>query len=187
MPDTNRAFFYFINLAEFVLWTNLYTDTAYTPSADVLEIFLHIAGTFFGVKIPFPIRGGQGAENSPCRASRLTTMAISAPIFDDGKLICKGHVRDDGGKAHFTAIFFREEKTAFPDKTKTRKHRRGLMRDYTAVGVVFAQTLTGGNGQGGKACLFNFTRKAESDLVKQRICRAVVLKIDERGGAVDGF
>ena len=118
MPDTNRAFFYFINLAEFVLWTNLYTDTAYATTADILEIFFHISGTFFGVKISLPIRGGQGAEDSPCRASRLTCMAISTSIFDDGKLICKGHVRDDGGKAYFTAIFFREEKTAFPNEAE---------------------------------------------------------------------
>ena len=118
MPDKNRAFFYFMGLAEFILWANLHANTAHAPSTDVLEILFHIAGAFFGVKIPFSIRGGQGAEDGACRTSHLTNMAISAPVFDDGKLICKGHVRDDGGKAHFTAIFFREEKTAFPNKAK---------------------------------------------------------------------
>ena len=166
MPDANRAFFYFLNLAEFVLWTNLYTDTAHAPSTDVLEIFLHIAGAFFGVKIPFPIRGGQGAEDGASRASRLTSMAIPTPVFDDGKLICKGHVRDDGGKAYFTAVFFGEEKTAFSDKTKTRKHRRGLMGDYTIIGVIFPQALAGGNGQRRVSQPLYFPRQAKSNVIE---------------------
>ena len=104
--------------AEFVLRANFYTDTAYTSAPDVLEMFLHVTGTFFGVKVAFSVRHRGRTEDCAGRASRLASVAITAPVFDDGQLICKGHVRDDGGKTHFAAVFFGEEKSAFSDKAK---------------------------------------------------------------------
>ncbi len=160
------GFFDGVFLSKFIFRANLYTDAAYTSAPDILEIVLHITGAFFGVKIPFSVRCRGRSKDCACRASRLAGVAIFAPVFDDGKLICEGHVCDHGRKTHFTAIFFGEEKSAFSDKTKPRKYRRRLVRKNAAVGVIFPQTLAGGNGQGGKAYLFNFTRKAEGDLVE---------------------
>jgi hypothetical protein len=76
-----------ILLAKFVFGANFYTDAAYAAPANVLEIFLHVSGAFFGVKITFAIRGRGRAEDCACGTSRLTSMTISAAIFDDGELI----------------------------------------------------------------------------------------------------
>ena len=51
------------------------------------------------------------------------------------------------------------------------------MRDYAAIGVVFAQALAGGDGESGEARFFYCPRKAESYAIEQSVCRAVMLKI----------
>ena len=118
LGELAKRFFRCMDLAEFVFGTHFYTDTAHTSAPDVLEMILHITGTFFGVKIAFSVRCRGRTEDCTSRASCLTGVAIPTPVFDDRKFICKGHVRDDGRKAHFAAVFFGQEKSAFSDKTK---------------------------------------------------------------------
>ena len=92
---------------QFVFGTDFDADTADAPSADVLEMLFHVLGALFRVEVARAVRRGRRPVNGAGRAGLLTDLAISAPVFDQGQFAFEGQVREDGGKADFTAVFRR--------------------------------------------------------------------------------
>ena len=107
-------------LKQFIFRANFNANAANAASTYVLEVVLHILGAFFRVEISLPVRRRFFTENRASGASSLTNHALAASVFDDGKFRLQGCVRQNGGKAYFTAVVDREEKPAFPHEPKPR-------------------------------------------------------------------
>ena len=164
-------------LAKIVLGAYFDTYAANTAPADVLEMFLHVLGAFFGVVVALSVRGRLFAEDCPCRAGLHTRFAFSATVFNHGAGGQGGHIRQDGGKTDFTAVLLRQEKTAFAYEAEPRKYRRRLVRKYPCVGIVLAKALACRNRERRVAVRFQKVGNAEGNLVKESVCRSIVLKI----------
>ena len=105
-------------LAKIVLGANFDANAADTPSADVLEMLLHVLGTLFGVVVALSVGGRLFPENRACRTSLHTRFTFPATVFNHGTAGRDGHIRQDGGKTNFAAVAFGQEKTALADESK---------------------------------------------------------------------
>jgi hypothetical protein len=81
------AFFVGKDRLKLVFGTNAHTDSAYAPSADILEMLFHIFGAFFRIEIALAVCGGQFPKDCACRASVLAKGTISTAVFNHGQLI----------------------------------------------------------------------------------------------------
>ena len=96
-------------ILQFIFWADLDTNAAHAPSADVLEMLLHVSGTFFRVEIPFPIPRRLFAVNCPRRAGAHAGGTLPATVFNDGQFALQRHICEDRGEAELTAKLIGEE------------------------------------------------------------------------------